>query len=43
MRKFSVLPREADQDNGELAPATMKIKRRIVNDNWAELIDNMYD
>ena len=42
VRKFSVLPRELDQDNGELTP-TMKIKRRIVNDNWAELIDSMYD
>lgn len=42
VRKFSVLPRELDQDNGELTP-TMKIKRRIVNENWAELIDSMYD
>ena len=42
VRKFSVLPRELDQDNDELTP-TMKIKRRIVNENWAELIDSMYD
>ena len=42
VRKFTVLPRELDQDNGELTP-TMKIKRRIVNENWAELIDSMYD
>lgn len=42
VRKFSVLPRELDQDNGELTP-TMKIKRRIVYENWAEIIDGMYD
>ena len=42
IRKFSVLPRELDQDNGEMTP-TMKIKRRVVNENWAELIDSMYD
>jgi long-chain acyl-CoA synthetase len=41
IRKFSILPRELDQENGELTP-TMKIKRRIVNDNWAETIDAMY-
>jgi long-chain acyl-CoA synthetase len=42
IRKFSILPRELDQENGELTP-TMKIKRRIVYDNWAEVIDGMYD
>jgi len=42
VRKFSILPRELDQDNGELTP-TMKIKRRIVYENWAEIIDGMYD
>ena len=41
VRKFTVLPRELDQENGELTP-TMKIKRRIVNDNWADAIDAMY-
>jgi len=41
VRKFSILPRELDQENGELTP-TMKIKRRIVNDNWADTIDAMY-
>jgi long-chain acyl-CoA synthetase len=42
IRKFSILPRELDQENGELTP-TMKIKRRIVYENWAEIIDGMYD
>ena len=42
VRKFSILPRELDQDNGELTP-TMKIKRRVVHDNWSEVIDAMYE
>jgi long-chain acyl-CoA synthetase len=42
IRKFSILPRELDQENGELTP-TMKIKRRIVYDNWAAVIDGMYE
>ena len=42
IRKFSILPRELDQENGELTP-TMKIKRRIVYDNWATVIDSMYE
>ena len=41
IRKFSILPRELDQENDELTP-TMKIKRRIVYDNWADIIDGMY-
>ncbi len=42
VRKFQILPRELDQENGELTP-TMKIKRRIVHDNWADVIDGMYE
>jgi len=41
VRKFTILPRELDQENAELTP-TMKIKRRIVNDNWTDAIDAMY-
>ncbi|MEC8192078.1 MAG: AMP-binding protein [Myxococcota bacterium] len=41
VRKFTILPRELDQENAELTP-TMKIKRRIVNDNWVDAIDAMY-
>ena len=42
IRKFTILPRELSIDDGELTP-TLKIKRRIVNRNWAEEIDAMYE
>ena len=42
IRKFTILPRELDIDNGELTP-TLKIKRRIVNRNWESVIDAMYN
>ena len=42
IRKFTILPRELDQDNDELTPP-LKIKRRIVHENWADVIDAMYE
>lgn len=41
IRKFTILPRDLDVENKELTP-TLKVKRRIVNDNWAETIEAMY-
>ena len=41
IRKFTVLPRDFDVENGELTP-TLKVKRRIVNAVWAEAIEAMY-
>ncbi|MBM74069.1 MAG: long-chain fatty acid--CoA ligase [Proteobacteria bacterium] len=42
IRKFRVLPRDFSIDKGELTP-TLKIKRRIIYDNWAEEIDQLYE
>lgn len=41
VRKFTVLDRELSIEDGELTP-TLKIKRRIVNDHFADTIDAMY-
>jgi len=42
IRKFKVLPRELSIDEGELTP-TLKIKRRVINTNWADVIESMYE
>lgn len=41
VRKFRVLPRSLAQDQGELTP-TLKLKRRNIDRNWAELIEGMF-
>ena len=41
IKKFTILPRDFSIDDGELTP-TLKIRRKIINDNWAAEIDNMY-
>ncbi|MBN2298025.1 MAG: long-chain fatty acid--CoA ligase [Deltaproteobacteria bacterium] len=41
IRKFTLLETEWSQDTGELTP-TMKLKRRIVNQKYASVIDSMY-
>jgi long-chain acyl-CoA synthetase len=41
IKKFTILPRDFSIDDGELTP-TLKIRRKIINDNWATEIDNMY-
>ncbi len=41
VRQFRVLPRDFSIEDGELTP-TLKIKRRIINQNFAEEIESMY-
>tara|TARA_B100000287_G_C20307229_1_gene652335 strand:- start:18 stop:662 length:645 start_codon:yes stop_codon:yes gene_type:complete len=41
IKKFSILPRDFSIDEGELTP-TLKIRRKQINDNWADIIDKMY-
>ena len=42
IKRFSILPRELTQEQGELTP-TLKIKRRVVDSHFKEIIDAMYD
>ena len=41
VKKIAVLPRELSQEHGELTP-TLKTKRRIVNENFADRINAIY-
>lgn len=42
IKRFTVLPRELDLEHGELTP-TLKVKRRMVYDNWAGEIEDLYN
>ncbi|HKH49865.1 MAG TPA: AMP-binding protein [Thermoanaerobaculia bacterium] len=41
IKKFQILPRELSIDDGELTP-TMKLKRRVVNQKFADEIERLY-
>ncbi|MDP6318804.1 MAG: AMP-dependent synthetase/ligase [Candidatus Thalassarchaeaceae archaeon] len=41
IKKFRILPRDLSVDHGELTP-TLKIRRKQIRENWAEVIDEMY-
>ncbi len=41
VRDFRILHRDFTVEDGELTP-TLKIKRRIINENFADLIESMY-
>ena len=41
VRAFRLLPRELNQDDGELT-ATQKVRRKAVEQSWSELIESMF-
>jgi long-chain acyl-CoA synthetase len=41
VKKFTILERPFGTDTGELTP-TLKVKRKVVNDKYAAVIDDMY-
>jgi long-chain acyl-CoA synthetase len=41
IKKFTLMPREFEISTGEMTP-TLKIKRAVVNKNYADLIEKMY-
>ena len=41
VKKFTILPRDLNVDEGELTP-TLKIRRKQINENWAKEIELMY-
>ena len=42
LRRFTLLPREFSIESGELTP-TLKMKRKVINNNYEALIEKMYD
>ncbi len=41
IKKFTILPRDLSEEDGELT-ASLKVKRKVVEDNYRDLIDAMY-
>jgi long-chain acyl-CoA synthetase len=41
IKRFEILPRDFSQEGGELTP-TLKVKRNVVNDKYAGVIDEVY-
>ena len=41
IKKIAILPREFSIDSGELTP-TLKVKRKVVDDNWRDVIAELY-
>ncbi len=41
IKKFTILDHDLSIESGELTP-TLKVKRNVINENYAELFESMY-
>ena len=41
IKRFAILTRDLSIEDGELTP-TLKVKRTVVNDRYADVLDSLY-